>query len=319
MSAQSARASDAGVFSAEKVTVQDIEVCDAPSKYSVSALLSNAANATSSKLSRARVNIRSFLGRSLAKAKDGDDISPTEEDVAKGLWVRQKFDNAWFSFVYGRWRTSRSKYDKTAPLWLLGEYYFSTRPDEDDELVFREFAIDYYSRIWLTYRTELSPLPGSSKTTDCGWGCTLRTCQMMLAQALTVLHLGRDWRFWGDGEADRFRNGFGHYDIVSLFGDHLDAELGLYRLMKIAKERNGNCPVGSWYSACTAYGLIKDALLTSESPLLRCLRMHCVADGMLIQSEVADVTEQFRIPVLIVVYVQLGCHSVSDVSRSFFV
>lgn len=81
---------------------------------------------------------------------------------------------------------------------------------------------------------------------------------MEIVDARLYQHYFRlEWRFWGDEEANRYRCGFGHYDIVSLFGDHLDADLGLYRLMKIAKERNEHDAVGNWYSACTAFGLIR--------------------------------------------------------------
>ena len=40
--------------------------------------------------------------------------------------------------------------------------------------------------IWFSYRCGFEPIPGTSFTTDAGWGCMMRSGQMILAQAILV-------------------------------------------------------------------------------------------------------------------------------------
>lgn len=73
-------------------------------------------------------------------------------------------------------------------VWILGQSYNGS--DELDAI-----RDDVNSRLWFTYRRCFTPVGTPQLTTDKGWGCMLRCGQMILAQALVQLHLGRDWRW----------------------------------------------------------------------------------------------------------------------------
>lgn len=87
-----------------------------------------------------------------------------------------------------------------------------------------EFLDDVKTRIWLTYRVGFPSIPKDKNSpsavmgaimrgnfadinsdgfsTDCGWGCMIRTSQSLLANCLLNLHVGRQWRFNGAKEGN---------------------------------------------------------------------------------------------------------------------
>ncbi|KAL3130507.1 hypothetical protein ABBQ38_008324 [Trebouxia sp. C0009 RCD-2024] len=93
-------------------------------------------------------------------------------------------------------RGSPSLTTSHAPIWLLGVKYETTAPGQDgpDQSVLDSVTEDFQSIIWMSYRKAFAPLGSSELTTDAGWGCTLRSGQMLLAQGLQQHCVGRAWR-----------------------------------------------------------------------------------------------------------------------------
>lgn len=43
---------------------------------------------------------------------------------------------------------------------------------------------------WITYRYDFPPIPGTTFTSDAGWGCMIRSGQMLTATAMVATLLG---------------------------------------------------------------------------------------------------------------------------------
>ncbi|XP_072430136.1 cysteine protease ATG4C [Chiloscyllium punctatum] len=136
-----------------------------------------------------------------------EDTEPDEVDKLKA-----KFMSAWHNMKYSWVVRTKTNFSRDTPVFLLGKcYHFKSEGMVESASGFRDaatstemvlcnvnqFRKDFITRIWLTYRREFPQLKGCTLTTDCGWGCTLRSGQMLLAQSLLLHFLGRDW-LWPD-------------------------------------------------------------------------------------------------------------------------
>ncbi|XP_054663900.1 cysteine protease ATG4D [Grus americana] len=221
-----------------------------------------------------------------------------------------------------RW-TVRTKphFSKLSPLHLLGRVYCLAAEEE-----LERFQRDFCSRLWLTYRREFPALEGTPWTTDCGWGCMLRSAQMLLAQGLILHLLGRDWT-WPEalleleptaasrrprdppgrmrdppGQArdppGRTRDPPGrtrvsreaeqrHRAIVAWFADHPRAPFGIHRLVELG--RSAGKKAGDWYGPSIVAHILRRAVETC--PETSGLSVYVSQDCTVYKGDVADLVQ----------------------------
>ncbi|XP_072704421.1 cysteine protease ATG4D [Ciconia boyciana] len=252
---------------------------------------------------------------------------------------RGRFLSAWNSVRYGWSVRPRTHFSKRSPLHLLGRVY---GPAGEEEL--ERFRRDFGSRLWLTYRRGFPALPGGPWSTDGGWGCALRTAQMLLAQGLVLHLLGRDWT-WPEASPEpepaagtrRSRDPPGchrdppgrtrapreaeqrHRAIVAWFGDQPRAPFGIHRLVELG--RSAGKKAGDWYGPSIVAHILRRAVETC--PETRGLSVYVAQDCTVYKEDVAGLVRGDaertapepgqRGAVIVLVPVRLGGESLNPV------
>jgi cysteine protease ATG4 len=122
---------------------------------------------------------------------------------------------------------------RAPPVLLSGkEYYIKTDSDYNK-------LIHQFKRLYLmTYRKDFAPLLDTAYTSDAGWGCMIRSAQMLLATALSLVSATPD------------------EDILPLFLDAPDAVYSIHNVCRVGLEY-GMAP-GEWYGPSNISKVMKD-------------------------------------------------------------
>ncbi|KAJ4412027.1 Cysteine protease atg4 [Gnomoniopsis sp. IMI 355080] len=144
------------------------------------------------------------------------------------------------------------------------------------------FLEDFESRIWMTYRSAFPPIarsadpnavtslsfamrlkaladPQGGFSSDSGWGCMIRSGQSLLANALVIRQLGRDWRRGAAVEQER--------EILARFADDPRAPYSLHNFVRHGAVACGKYP-GEWFGPSATARCIQ-ALANSNETSLR--------------------------------------------------
>jgi len=167
---------------------------------------------------------------------------------------------------------------------------------------------DIHSRPWMTYRESFPPILNSKYTSDVGWGCMIRSAQMMLAHALFVHVLGRDFRFDPSGPVDAR-----HRSLLALFADVANdrAPFSIHNMLRHAAE-DGVTP-GSWLGPSIVCRTLCRAVNqeTRAGPQLRVyLALDCLVSKERVEETILS-SGQAWCPVLILIPLRLGTQQIN--------
>lgn len=184
-----------------------------------------------------------------------------------------------------------------------------------------DFLDDCESRIWFTYRSNFPPIKKSSDasmtlsvrlrslgdqagfTSDTGWGCMIRSGQSLLANALVMLRLGRDWRRGTRKEDER--------KLLSLFADDPSAPFSIHRFVEHGASACGKHP-GEWFGPSATARCIQALSHECESTGLK---VYINGDGADVYEDsfckLAKANDGTFTPTLILVGIRLGIDRVT--------
>ncbi|KAI8099764.1 uncharacterized protein BX664DRAFT_273202 [Halteromyces radiatus] len=145
-----------------------------------------------------------------------------------------------------------------------------------------DFYSDFTSRFWMTYRHNYPPIRPSHYKTDIGWGCMLRSGQSLLANALLIHFLSRDWRRT-DPSDPTWKT---YTKIAHWFLDELSprAPFSIHRIALLGKQLGKN--IGEWFGPSTISQVIQ--ALVSDFPDAN-MAVYIATDGVIYRKDVHDV------------------------------
>lgn len=247
-----------------------------------------------------------------------DDGGPLKSSETSVTSYSMSEDDSWsFSRAIHRARESVQSYFSSPlisphffdlqDIYLSGLRYEFTDDTEQNKII-AECAIGHFrSKIWLTYRKNFPRIFDSLWTTDAGWGCMLRSMQMLLADSLVRHYLTEKWRY----KKNRRRHHPNYGQILRGFCDFPDCNFSIHQMLE-----HGACfrkSVGTWFGPGECAHMIQQCVHSTLSSL----KVILANDGVLYSEDIEQVLkDESSVNLLILVPVRLGLEDIPKVYYS---
>lgn len=303
-----------------------------------------AENCSNSMWSTFNSKINSYFSKTSHSSLESNNALIQEED-SNSDWEKGKIKNkclsTWNNMTNGWIVRTKVDFKRGSKIVLLGKEYICHYRDREFQMQQKKngkkvltpmdiFVNDFTSKFWFTYRQNFKSLMDSNITSDVGWGCMLRTGQMMMAQAFVMHLLGRDWS-WSSTQNDiHFHY---HRKIVSMFAEHLHpdkcysfAPFSLHKLVELGQ--NNGKELGDWYGPASVAYVLREALNQVDESFdrkLAQLRMYIAQDCTVYLQDILDLctrsnnnaTDQdIWHPLILVIPIRLGGVKMNEVYTS---
>jgi len=176
--------------------------------------------------------------------------------------------------------------------WIFGHKYLSKN---DEKFISHLRTIPLF-----TYRTGFNCIYPTELDSDVGWGCMIRSGQMMAAYCLIQCILDDDWRLDDNIEETN------HINILKKFNDNADCTYSIHNICTVASYMG--VPIGSWFSP-TITSLSLELINNEEDN--SSLNIIVFQDGIIEKDKIVKSIDLNK-KTLILLPIMFGLNNISD-------
>jgi cysteine protease ATG4 len=175
-------------------------------------------------------------------------------------------------------------------IWLFGKKFLSKNDDK--------FLLNLRSIPLFTYKTGFEPIYPTELDSDIGWGCMIRSGQMMVAHCFINTILGDDWRL-NDNEIE-------YINILDKFNDNTNSTYSIHNICTVAAYMG--VPIGSWFSP-TITSLSLELINNEEDDSM--LDIIVFQDGIIEKEKIVKSIKSNK-KILILLPIMFGLNNITD-------